>query len=435
MTASARRRVPRYSPTSYQGRGSGYYSSIVEGYCHPAMFIIYTHYRAQTKLTRLLRHCIPSRQLSTTSSRLVNAAEALHQEELQKQTQSNGFNPMAQEKKAPAVPRPSSSVLVISPNNQILLLQRVKQSSSFPSAHVFPGGNVAERHDGRVPPPESFDRHVDSEVYRMCAIRECFEESGILLARNNGFGRLIEVPEAEREEGRKAIHSNESLFPEWLSKKGGRADIDGLIPFTRWVTPTNVPKRFTTQMYLYFLPTMSSTSFKESSQDNEEEEVKIPLPTTDGGLEHTTARFLPASVWLRLAQEGRIIMFPPQFFLLHQIAQHFDNLPDPIAYGSISRDPLSRQELEKRRKSLTDFVKTSQPPWTEKVISPIIRPVRDGKKREDNRSVLSLEKPGPELEGSGRSGENEQCILVNFRKEGPRHLAVISKVEATNPKL
>ncbi|KAK3055435.1 hypothetical protein LTR09_003355 [Extremus antarcticus] len=338
-------------------------------------------------------------------------------------------------KKIPAVPRPSSSVLVISPNNQVLLLQRVRQSSSFPSAHVFPGGNVSEAHDGRVPPPESAERHVDSEVYRNAAIRETFEESGILLARNNGFGRLIEVPEAEREEGRKAIHSNQTTFPKWLAQKGGRADIDGLIPFTRWVTPTNVPKRFTTQMYLYFLPTLSSTPLSDSAAADSEEEFKVPTPTTDGGLEHTTARFLPASAWLRLAQEGRIIMFPPQFFLLHHVAQHFDNLPNPTAYGSISRETLSRDELESRRKALVEFVKTGDPPYTEKVISPIVLPARNGQKRDDNRSVLGLDKPGPELAGSGRSGVKDQCVLVNFRKEGPRQLAIISKQDALDAKL
>jgi hypothetical protein len=270
----------------------------------------------------------------------------------------------------------------------------------------------------------------------MAAVRETFEESGILLARNNGFGRLIEVPEAERQEGRKAIHSNATTFPKWLAQKGGRADIDGLIPFTRWVTPTNVPKRFTTQMYIYFLPTSaSSTPLSEAAQADSEEEIQIPLPTTDGGLEHTTARFLPASVWLRLAQEGRIILFPPQYFLLHQVAQHFDNLPSPTAYGSISREPLARDELEARRKALVEFVKTGEPPWTDKVISPIVVPARDGQKRDDSRSLLGLEKPGPELAGSGRAGVKDQCVLVNFRKEGPRQLAVVSREEALNAKL
>ncbi|KAK5165850.1 uncharacterized protein LTR77_008773 [Saxophila tyrrhenica] len=355
-------------------------------------------------------------------------------EETKKQTESNGFPAMAP-KKTPAVPRPSASVLVISPNNQVLLLQRVKKASSFPSAHVFPGGNVSEPHDGRVPAPDAPDRHVDSKVYRNAAIRETFEESGILLARNNGFGRLIEVPEAERQEGRVAVHSNQTTFPKWLAQKGGRADVDGLIPFTRWVTPTNVPKRFTTQMYLYFLPTLSSTPLADSAKADSEEEFKVPVPTTDGGLEHTTARFLPASAWLRLAQEGRIILFPPQFFLLHHVAQHFDNLQNPTAYGSISRDSLSRDELEARRKALVEFVKTDSPPWTDKVISPIVVPARDGQKRDDKRSLLGLDKPGPELAGSGRSGVKDQCVLVNFRKEGPRQLAVVSREDALNAKL
>ncbi|KAF2481280.1 hypothetical protein BDY17DRAFT_301022 [Neohortaea acidophila] len=343
----------------------------------------------------------------------------------------NPFTMPPKPKKEIGVPRPSSSVLLISPNNQLLLLQRVKQSSSFPSAHVFPGGNVSEQHDGAVPGPDSPQRHVDNDAYRMAAIRECFEESGILLARNNGFGRLIELPEAEREAGRKAIHSNTASFPQWLAQKGGRADVDGLIPFTRWVTPTNVPRRFTTQMYLYFLPTLSSTPLSDgSSAADEEAEVKIPTPTTDGGLEHTAARWLPASVWCRLAQEGRIILFPPQFFLLHQVAQFLDDLSAPTAYGSLSRKPLPREELEARRKRLTEFVRTGDPPWTDKCISPIALPARDGKKREDGRTVLGLDKPGPELAGSDRRGLREQCVLVSFRKDGPRQVGVISREEA-----
>lgn len=179
-------------------------------------------------------------------------------------------------------------------------------------------------------------------------------------------------------------------------------------------------------MYLYFLPTLSATPISSSEEDAE---VAIPTPTSDGGKEHTTARFLPASAWLRLAQEGRIILFPPQFFLLHQVAQHFDALPSPTAYASISREQPPRDELETRRKRLLDFVKTGSPPWTEKCISPSVLPARDGKKRDDGRVVLGLDRPGPELEGSGRQGLSEQVVLVSFRKEGPRQLAVGSRKE------
>lgn len=195
-------------------------------------------------------------------------------------------------------------------------------------------------------------------------------------------------------------------------------------------------------MYIYFLPTLSGTPLSSGEMQpgrgegqDFEPEVSIPTPTTDGGLEHTTARFLPASAWLRLAQEGRIILFPPQFFLLHQAAQHLDSITAPTAYGSITRDVLPREELEARRKRLVEFIKSGTPPWTEKCISPTVQPPRGGKRRTDGRVVLGLERPGPELEAAnaGRRGHSEDCVLVDFKKEGPRRVAVISRQDAMEP--
>jgi 8-oxo-dGTP pyrophosphatase MutT (NUDIX family) len=181
---------------------------------------IFAHARYQQE--RIILSITQSRCFSRSTGLRISDSEA----DIDKQTVSNGFAPMATDsaKKAPAVPRPSASVLLVSPQNQFLLLQRVKQSSSFASAHVFPGGNVSTFHDGEMPGPDSPERHVDSDIYRMAAIRETFEESGIILARNAGFGRLIEVPEAEREEGRREVHSNKVKFEKWLAGKGGRAD-------------------------------------------------------------------------------------------------------------------------------------------------------------------------------------------------------------------
>ncbi|KAJ6171828.1 hypothetical protein N7470_000895 [Penicillium chermesinum] len=99
-----------------------------------------------------------------------------------------------------AVPRPSSSVILVSPKNEILLLHRVQTSSSFASAHVFPGGNLSKQ-DGPCPPPEDFKHHDDAPPYRRAAIRELFEESGILLAKNSKSGELLFVDEAAREKG------------------------------------------------------------------------------------------------------------------------------------------------------------------------------------------------------------------------------------------
>jgi 8-oxo-dGTP pyrophosphatase MutT (NUDIX family) len=129
-------------------------------------------------------------------------------------------------KKSAIEPRPSASILLISPSNEILLLHRVRTSSAFPSAHVFPGGNLSAVQDGDIPAPEDKNRHQDGEAYRMGAIRECFEESGILLAKKRaGEGEgLLDLADAVREQGRKDVHSGKVRFGDWVTEQGGVID-------------------------------------------------------------------------------------------------------------------------------------------------------------------------------------------------------------------
>lgn len=117
------------------------------------------------------------------------------------------------------------SVILVSPKNEILLLHRVQTSSSFASAHVFPGGNLAAQ-DGACPPPGDAKRHEDNPAYRRAALRELFEESGILLAKDAASGRMLAVREEERERGRRAIHQDEITFAEWLHRQNGAAEPD-----------------------------------------------------------------------------------------------------------------------------------------------------------------------------------------------------------------
>lgn len=62
----------------------------------------------------------------------------------------------------------------------------------------------------------------------MSAIRECFEECGILLARKKGEkrpGELLILSEEERGRGRQAIHGNEIEFQTWVARHGGSPDL------------------------------------------------------------------------------------------------------------------------------------------------------------------------------------------------------------------
>ncbi|PYI01965.1 hypothetical protein BO78DRAFT_377953 [Aspergillus sclerotiicarbonarius CBS 121057] len=303
-----------------------------------------------------------------------------------------------------AVPRPSSSVVLISPRNEVLLLHRVKTSTSFASAHVFPGGNLSKQ-DGPCPPPEDLSRHNDGPWYRHAAIRELFEESGFLLVKDRDSGKMLAVPEEQREAGRRAIHQHKITFTDWLKEQNPAAvpDIEQLIPFTRWITPTNVPKRYTTQMYLYFLPLpldIEKPILDEIPSEGQAEEIQIP--TSDGGVEISEARFLPASEWIQMAQSGEVMLFPPQFLLLHLVAEFLNKAPPGTE---------SVEELGRRRAELMQFVQSDRPPWTEKCICPKML-----KTSSDGRTVLALDHPGPELKTSGRQGETERVVLVKFNK-------------------
>jgi hypothetical protein len=198
--------------------------------------------------------------------------------------------------------------------------------------------------------------------------------------------------------------------------------VDSLIPFTRWITPTNVPKRFTTQMYLYQLPLDDDSSHPGKVTRN-----RIIVPTADGGIEHTEAKFDEPTVWLRKAESGEIILFPPQFFLMYLLSQIMEDTTVPARGSKVS-------ELREQRRRILRFIntvptastsiglnsQTSQIPWGEKVISPHTMFMR----KSDGRVVLGLDKPGPELAGSSSGGDADRVVLVRFGKGGPRELSV-----------
>ncbi|RFN55537.1 hypothetical protein FIE12Z_183 [Fusarium flagelliforme] len=311
-------------------------------------------------------------------------------------------------KPPPPVPRPSSSVLLISPSNEVLLLHRVHTSSSFASAHVFPGGNLDPYHDGVIPEENSPERHQDGLAYRVGAIRETFEETGILLARKDN--ELINLDVKDRDAARKMIHGNQVKFLDWLKSVGAEPDLDGLIPFTRWVTPAANNKRFTTQMYLYMLP---------QSRDDMPSEMLIPTP--DNGVEHTAALFAPAQSFLSRASTNSIILFPPQHFLLTLVSMILSEGAEPLQVTEQREKLLSfLEQVPTAETKKGQEHKTAMIPWSDKVMSPHNLFIR----KQDKRIVLGLDKPGPELRDSDRGGDWERVVLVNFGKGGPTNVEV-----------
>lgn len=310
---------------------------------------------------------------------------------------------------------------------------------------MFPGGALSKTHDGAIPDINDPGRHQDGPAYRLAAIRETFEECGILLAKRKTSGKLFtDISDEEREQGRRAVHSGKVKFTDLLERWGAVPDTDALIPFTRWVTPANVPKRFSTQMYLYFLPLNSTSPTKQAASAGtppgagveEEDELVIPNPTHDGGIEHTAARFLPPNKWIDLARQNRIILFPPQFFLTLLLAPYLS-----AAVTSPSSPTPSIQELQQERENLMDFLVKPrmydgkpEVPFSEACISPVVLGKGEyGEGKQDgvggldrHTAVLVLDRPGREVEvqGHGRRGIREWVVTTKFKGEGPRDVDV-----------
>ncbi|THV07815.1 hypothetical protein K435DRAFT_772195 [Dendrothele bispora CBS 962.96] len=181
------------------------------------------------------------------------------------------------------------------------------QASAFAGVTVFPGGN--------------YDPKQDSSI-KITAIRETFEESGLLIARPTSSSSSQKMPsDADLDKARHEIHSNRILFKDFLDQHGLEADVDSLIPFTEWITPPGAPRRFHTRFFVTFLPAASSTGFK--SGDKQE---RIPKP--DGGQEVITARFLHPSVAFSENRASKITFMPPQYYILSTIHDVFSTFPD-----------------------------------------------------------------------------------------------------------
>jgi len=135
----------------------------------------------------------------------------------------------------PVTPRPSATVLLVRDGDpwELLMVQRPGGADFAPGAYVFPGGTVHED-----------DRDFEDEI-RAAAVRELFEEAGILLARGAGDAQCKEV--------RRSLEGGAS-FGEALQKAGLSPDFDALVMFARWVTPALLRRRFDARFYLARLP-------------------------------------------------------------------------------------------------------------------------------------------------------------------------------------
>lgn len=147
---------------------------------------------------------------------------------------------------------------------ETLMVVRHEAMSFAPGAMVFPGGGV-DFADHRF--AQEFPEHCNRAGHeaadlaiRVAAIRETFEESGILLAHEKATGQLVSGGSVERivSEYRQPLCAGDLSFSDMVRQEGLVLAADLLVPFARWITPASRPKRFDTHFYLAEAPVAQS---------------------------------------------------------------------------------------------------------------------------------------------------------------------------------
>jgi 8-oxo-dGTP pyrophosphatase MutT (NUDIX family) len=201
-------------------------------------------------------------------------------------------------------PRPASTILLLRDGaaaNEIEVFMMVRHYEiDFNSgALVFPGGSVDKGDNEIIARPELYaggdGLDAASLSFRIAAIRETFEESGILLARPRRSTGLIDAKKASEIEAihRAVLCEGKTTFLNVLADNGLVLALDALVPYAHWITPEGMPKRFDTWFFLAAAPPeqVGAHDGKESTDSiwvsprealagGESGRFKLPFPTT-----------------------------------------------------------------------------------------------------------------------------------------------------------
>jgi glyoxylase-like metal-dependent hydrolase (beta-lactamase superfamily II)/8-oxo-dGTP pyrophosphatase MutT (NUDIX family) len=140
------------------------------------------------------------------------------------------------------VPRPAATLILLRDGAggvEVLMMQRSKSSVFLGGAYVFPGGSLDATDEGGDDP---------LAAYRVAAVRECFEEAGVLLLHEKN-GKPISAKRAES-----LAHCRSKPFPEILKNEGLQVPHSEIAYYAHWITSPGGPRRFDTRFFVAAAP-------------------------------------------------------------------------------------------------------------------------------------------------------------------------------------
>ena len=226
---------------------------------------------------------------------------------------------MAAGRTVPAAPRNAATVMLLRPGLpdgvEVLMLRRTAAMKFAPGAYVFPGGSVDEADFSAEigwhgPSPADFGSWLGCSAELagalVCAaVRETFEESGVLLVgRSTPDGAVAATPDLSWEADRAALTAGTVTFPGLLASRGLAVRADLLVPWTRWITPEAEPRRFDTWFFAAALPAGQEATGHLAEADK-------------------TAWLRPADA-ISAARAGTISLLPPTAVTLNEFTKCAD---------------------------------------------------------------------------------------------------------------
>ncbi|WGL52788.1 NUDIX hydrolase [Nocardioides sp. BP30] len=223
----------------------------------------------------------------------------------------------AEGRRTPVEPRDAATVVLARPGAagpEVYLLNRQRSMSFAAGMAVFPGGGVdprdaAEHTPWAGPSPADWAERLgcpeaQARALVCAAVRETFEECGVLLAGPSGSEVVADVSGPDWETDRIALETRALSLSELLERRGLVVRSDLLGAWAGWTTPIFEARRYRTWFFVAELP-----------------EGHV---TRDVSSESVSVLWLPAAEAVMAAEEGTLALMPPTYLTCLEVAQYAD---------------------------------------------------------------------------------------------------------------
>jgi len=312
---------------------------------------------------------------------------------------------------APVEPRPAATVVLLRPGPdglEVLLTRRPPSMAFAPDMFVFPGGRVDDADAEPALLAHGDPRAAPAEV---AAIRELFEEAGVLLAVGGSA--------AERAAARVALVRGETTFAALAESLDLHLATASLMPLSRWVTPPSMARRFDARFYAAAFPADAAVTYQ--GEEVVDDVWLRPAEALEAMAEGRLAMWLPTSSTLQQLEhvrsiEGireRLVSGPIGEVVVEELAPGVVQIEMPSG-GGVDGQPINAYLVGRSSFVLVDPGDPTGPG--------LDRAVSEAARRGGSIEAVCLTQASPDHAGGAEALREQLGVPVLVGPGGGRHL-------------